>query len=147
LNAYDKDAALVRRVVEEVWNAGDIDLADKLFSTTYVNHGGLIPDLVTGPEGVRFSVALYRAAFPDLHVRVDSLSSIHGTVRLSWTAQTNFADARSGTAGAASGRRALSGTSRGRVVGGQIVESWTEWNSTAALGVLGILQPGHEETS
>jgi len=146
LNAYDKDAALVRRVVEEIWNAGDIDLADQLFSSAYVNHGGLIPDLVTGPEGVRFSVALYRAAFPDLHVRVDSLSSMHGIVRLSWTAQTNFADAPSGTAGAAS-ERALSGISRGRVVGGQIIESWTEWDSTAALQVLGVLEPTPEEMS
>jgi hypothetical protein len=147
LNAYDKDAALVRRVVEEIWNAGDIDLADQLFSSTYVNHGGLIPDLVAGSEGVRFSVALYRAAFPDLHVRVDSLSSMDGTVRLSWTAQTNFADARSGAADAPNGRRALSGTSRGRVVGGQIVESWTEWDSTAVLQALGVPQPGPEETS
>jgi SnoaL-like polyketide cyclase len=141
LNAHEEDAALVRRVVEEIWNAGDIDLADQIFSSAYVNHGGLIPDLVTGPEGVRFSVALYRAAFPDLHVRVNSLSSIDGTVRLGWTAQTNFTDARSG---AANGRRALSGTSRGRVVGGQIVESWTEWDSTAALGVLGILPSGDD---
>jgi hypothetical protein len=52
------DTALVRRVIDEIWNAGDIDLADELFASTYVNHGGLIPDLVKGPECIKFSVAL-----------------------------------------------------------------------------------------
>jgi len=136
LSVYEQDAALVRRVVDEIWNAGDIDLADELFSSAYVNHGGLIPDLVHGPEGIKLSVALYRAAFPGLHIRVDGVSSIRGTIWLSWTAQTTV-----------TGRRALTGTSRSRVAGGQIVESWTEWDSTAALRVLGVLQPAHEGTS
>jgi hypothetical protein len=34
LSAYEEDAALVRRVVDEIWNAGDIVLADELFSST-----------------------------------------------------------------------------------------------------------------
>ena len=40
------DAGLVQRVIDEIWNAADLDLADELFAATYVNHGGLIPDLV-----------------------------------------------------------------------------------------------------
>jgi len=126
LREDEKDAALVRRVVDEIWNEGAIDLADELFASTYVNHGGLIPDLVKGPEGIKLSVALFRAAFPDLHVRVDSLSSTHGTVRLGWTA-------RSDATAAVSVGRALAGTSNSLVSDGQITESWTECDSSAAL--------------
>ena len=50
------DIALIERVIDEVWNAGQIDLADELFAANYVNHGGLVPDLVKGPEGIKFSV-------------------------------------------------------------------------------------------
>src|SRR5579864_7206590 len=147
LSVYEQHAALVRRVVEEIWNAGDVDLADELFSSAYVNHGGLIPDLVKGPEGIKLSVALYRAAFPDLHIRVDGLSWIQGTIRLSWIAEATFVDARSGDGAAVKGRHELAGTSWSRAAGGKIVESWTEWDSTAALRVLGVLQPAHDGAS
>ena len=141
------DTALVQRVIDEIWNAGCIDLADQLFAANYVNHGGLIPDLVKGPEGVKFSVALYRAAFPDLHVSVDRLSAIDGKVQLHWSVWGTLLDARSGTAGALSARHAFTGETMSSVVDGQIVESWTTWDSTAALQRLGVVQPRHEGTS
>jgi SnoaL-like polyketide cyclase len=122
-------------------------LADQLFASNYVNHGSLIPDLVEGPECIKFSVALYRAAFPDLHIRVDSLSSIAGTVQLRWTARSTFADSGSGIAGTASVRHALTGVTRSSVAGGQIVESWMNWDSTVAMQMLGVLRPGNDETS
>lgn len=141
------NSALVRRVIDAIWNRGEIDLADELFASSYVNHGGLIPDLVRGPESIKFSVALYRAAFPDLHVGVDRLSSIDGTVQLRWTAWKSLAHSRSSRAGAASVGHALTGATRSEVVGGQIVESWTAWDSAVALRWLGVPQPTHEETS
>ena len=61
--------ALVRRAVESIWNRGDLDLADELFAPDYVNHHGLIADVVRGPEAIKVSAALYRLAFPDLRQR------------------------------------------------------------------------------
>lgn len=125
------DAALVRRVVDEVWNAGDVDLADELFASSYVNHGGLIPDLVKGPEGIKFSVALYRTAFPHLRIRVDSLSSRKGTVQMRWTALNV--------------EHSFSGAIKSSVAGGQIVESWTSWDSVDAVRRLEVFL--NDETS
>ncbi len=141
------DSNVVRRVIDEIWNAGNIDLADELFSPIYVNHGGLIPDLVRGPEGVKFSVALYRAAFPDLHISVDSLSALNGSVQLRWTAQSTFPEARSRTAAAVRARHALTGETRSWLADGQIIESWTSWDSTIALQKVEVFEPTHEETS
>lgn len=147
LSPDEKDVALLRRVVDEIWNAGNIDLADELFSSAYVNHGGLIPDVVKGPEGVKFSVALYRAAFPGLQIRVDTLSSTKGTVSLRWTAHSTFAQHGPGATGASLIESELSGAIRSSVAGGLIVESWTSWDSTAALRRLEVFQANHEETS
>jgi hypothetical protein len=140
------DAHLVRRVVDEVWNAGDLDLADELFGLTYINHGGLIPDLVCGPEGVKFSVALYRRAFPDLHIWTDELRANGGIVMLRWTAQ-GTSQGGPGEGAGRGGAGTLSGATRFSVACGQIVESWTSWDSAQVLEALGIFQPADDETS
>lgn len=126
-------AALVQRVIDEIWNAGNVDLADELFAPTYVNHGGLIPDLVKGPEGIKFSVAFYRAAFPALHVAVDDLTVDKNAVTLCWTARGQTSINASATT--------LSGVTRSLVVGGQILESWTRWDAGLALARLGVVEP------
>ena len=68
--------AVVRRAVEEVWNQRDLDVADALFAPDYINHGGLIPDLVQGPEMIKISVALFRTAFPDFWITADDVISL-----------------------------------------------------------------------
>ena len=80
--------ALVRRAIEAIWNRGDLDAADELFAPDYVNHYGLIADLVLGPEAIKISAALYRLAFPGLHVSVEEISTVEDTVVLRWTARS-----------------------------------------------------------
>lgn len=127
-----QSATLVQRVVDEIWNAGNLELADELFASTYVNHGGLIPDLVQGPEGIKFSVAFYRAAFPGLHVAVDDLAVDKDAVILRWTAAGQAAgDSTTGT---------LTGVTRSQVVDGRVTESWTTWDAGLALERLGVVQ-------
>ena len=62
--ATEHNVALVRHAVEAIWNRGELEAADAVFAPDYVNHGGLITDLVRGPEAIKVSVALYRRAFP-----------------------------------------------------------------------------------
>ena len=131
------NVAVVRRVVEEIWNGGRAEVADALFSPEYVNHGGVIPDLVRGPEAVKFSVAMLRLAFPDLHVAVDDLTVDGDTVVLRWTARNSPGGAPA--AGGPSGEPGrLMETTRSRHAFGKIAESWTEWDHPDALRRLGI---------
>lgn len=120
------NATVVRRIVERIWNQGDLTLADHLFDPAYVNHGGLIPDLVCGPEAIKISVAMYRAAFPGLHIAIDRLVTDGDMVELGWAAhalsRAGFLDAGHGNHG-----ETLTGTTRSRLRDGQIVESWTTW--------------------
>jgi hypothetical protein len=118
--------ALVRMVIDLIWNQGQLDVADDLFAVDYVNHGGVIADLVSGPEAIKISAALHRVAFPDLHVVVEELTTDQETVVLRWTATAGVAG-RGEESGVAPGLRLLTGMTRCRIVGGTIVESWTEW--------------------
>ena len=81
------NAVLVRRMVEEIWNRGDLRVADLLFTSDYINHAGLIPDLICGPEAIKISVALYRSAFPELQIAIDELTAKRDAVVLRWTAR------------------------------------------------------------
>ena len=85
--AAERGTDVVRRAVEEIWNRGDLGLADVLFAPAYVNHGGLIPDLVRGPEAIKASVALYRTAFPGFHITVEALTAAGEMVDLEWAAR------------------------------------------------------------
>ena len=120
------NTVLVRRSVEEIWNRGELDVADVLFAADYINHAGLIADLVRGPEAIKISVAIYRIAFPDLHITIDALTAKRDAVLLRWTAR------RSTVPGT------LAGLLVSRVAGGQIAESWMQWDQAGVLERLGL---------
>src|SRR5687767_7208654 len=107
---------LVRQAIEAIWNRGDLDAADELFAPGYVNHDGLIADLVLGPEAIKVSAALYRVAFPELHVSVEEISTIDDTVVLRWTATT---PERLGRGAIASKPKSLTGITRSRIAAGK----------------------------
>ena len=102
--------------MEGIWNRGDLGLADGLVAANFVNHGGLIPDLVRGPEAIKLAAVLYRLAFPAMRVVVEGLVANDETMELRWTARATPADA-------------IAGVTFGRVVGGRIAESWTSWEA------------------
>jgi hypothetical protein len=112
---------LMRRAVEEIWNRGELAVADVLFASDYINHAGLITDLVRGPEAIKISVAFYRLAFPDLHIAIDTLTVKRDAVVLRWTAHSST---HQGT---------LTGLLVSRIEGGQIAESWTAWDQAGML--------------
>jgi hypothetical protein len=127
---------LVRQAIELIWNRGDLGAADELFAAAYVNHHGLIVDLVVGPEAMKISAALYRLAFPGLHVSVEEVSAVEDTVVLRWIART--APARMAADAVASEPKFLTGITRSRIAAGKIVETWTDWDRIGVLRELGI---------
>ena len=124
------NARVVRRAIDKIWNGGDLDLADRLFAPDYVNHGGLIPDLVRGPEAIKVSVALYRTAFPEFRVAVVDLLAQGQTVALHWAAHGT--PRRAGVSNQRAGKPpsdTLRGMTFARMLAGQIAESWTCWET------------------
>jgi predicted SnoaL-like aldol condensation-catalyzing enzyme len=128
----EQNAAVVRRVVDSIWNRGDLHLADSLFATVYINHGGVIPDIVHGPEAIKISVTMYRAAFPRFSVTIDRLTADGDIVDFFSTARVPFDDRPPRTA-RTSHEDTVIGMTRNRLTSGRIVESWTSWDDEDLL--------------
>jgi hypothetical protein len=130
--------AIIRRAAKDIWNEGRLDSADELFASDYVNHGGLITDLVRGPEAIKISVILFRQAFPALHIVLDDLSTVGEISTVHWTARNAGPGQRRANAAPAQ-PDTVTGAIRIRFRHGQIAESWTEWDQTAILQRLGLI--------
>jgi hypothetical protein len=55
----EENKALVRRLMDEVYNQGNLDVADELSARDYLRHGGPA-DQESGPEGFKGAVATLR---------------------------------------------------------------------------------------
>jgi steroid delta-isomerase-like uncharacterized protein len=66
------NAKIVQRVADEIWNHGNLAVADELFAGDFVNHDPN-PGGATDLEGYKRWVLEWRAAFPDYHVEVHDL--------------------------------------------------------------------------
>jgi predicted ester cyclase len=139
--SIEHNVALVRRAVEEIWNRGALEVADVVFAADYVNHNGLIPDLVRGPEAIKISVTLYRTAFPDLQIMVEELIAEQDTVMLRWTAHSTPMAALTASPPRET-RSTITGLTVIHLAGGQVVESWTHWDRMRVLERLGLIPPG-----
>jgi steroid delta-isomerase-like uncharacterized protein len=78
----------VRRLIDEVFNQGALDVLDELFAAEalFYRVGDGRP-LADTPRRMRLFVGAYRAAFPDLQVQVDDLIAADDTVTVCWTMQ------------------------------------------------------------
>src|SRR5437868_7655016 len=56
----------------EMWNTGNVALADEVLAANYVDHAH--PEII-GTESVKRSVLDIRAAFPDFQITIESITS------------------------------------------------------------------------
>jgi steroid delta-isomerase-like uncharacterized protein len=65
----ETNAAMVRRLVKEAQEGGNLDVVDELLAEDFVDHSPL-PGLPPTRDGVRMLFAGMQAAFPDLRVMI-----------------------------------------------------------------------------
>ncbi len=73
--AEEENKARHRRVIEEVFNQGDLSVVPELFAENYVSHGptGADSDEAKGLEGFRRLVMSLRSAAPDLRATIEDI--------------------------------------------------------------------------
>jgi len=76
---------VVRRLFEEVWNKGNLQVTDDLFTPNYAHHDSSTPDVGRGPESEKKRATLYRTAFPDLRLTVEDVIAEGETVVARWS--------------------------------------------------------------
>ena len=130
--------AMVRRELEEVYGAGNYEVADEIVAADYIGYDPAVPEPIRGPAGVKEAATGYRTAFPDLRVTIEAQVSEGDLVATRWKASGTHQGELFGIA--ATGKQAtVTGTSITRVSGGKIAEDWTNWDTLGLLQQLGAV--------
>jgi steroid delta-isomerase-like uncharacterized protein len=134
----EQNKALVRQMVEEVFNRGNISLADKFLAPDFVEREELPPGIPRDREGVKQLTTMFRAAFPDFKATIDDIIAEGDKVVI---------------------RQTWSGTHKGefmgipptgksvsfgvidiiRIAGGKFVEHWGQMDSMGLMQQLGAI--------
>jgi steroid delta-isomerase-like uncharacterized protein len=69
-HTLDRNKAIYRRYIQQVFNEGRVDLLDELLAPSYVYHEAP-PGTLPGADGIKQVVSMFRAAFPDLEITID----------------------------------------------------------------------------
>ena len=134
----EENKALARRVIEEMFNKGNLDVADELIAPDYVDHDPAMPEDVRGPEGFKEYVSAYRSAFSDLHVEIEEQLAEGDLVATRWTG-TGTHDGELAGIPPTGNRVTLPGMEIVRISGGKLVEGWEGYDSMTMMRQLGVV--------
>ena len=132
----DENKALMRRFIEEVWNKGNLQVADEIFHPAATSPSA--PQLPPGTAGVRMIAEMFRSAFPDFHMTIEDLVAEEDIVVARFTQGGTH---RGTFMGAAPTGRQVQFTEIGilRVAGGKVVESWYETDMLSLYQQVGLI--------
>ena len=134
----EENKALARRVIEEMFNKGNLALADELIAPEYVDHDPAMPEDIRGPEGFKQYVGAYRSAFSDLHVGIEDQIAEGDKVVTRWTG-TGTHDGEFASIAPTGNRVTLPGMEIVRISGGKLVEGWEGYDSMNLMRQLGVV--------
>ena len=123
MSAEEKNKALARKFFEEAWGKGNLAAVDEFIAAEYVMYP-IASGLQPGPEGTKQAITTYRTAFPDLQVTVEDIFAAGDRVAFRW----NFRGTHLGDwlgVPPTGNHMAATGISVYRMVGGKVVENWT----------------------
>jgi steroid delta-isomerase-like uncharacterized protein len=134
----EQNKALVRRVLEEVWDKGNYALVDELVARDYLGHSGAPGAETHGREGYKRFFATQRNAFPNIKYEIDDQIAEGDKVVTRWTARaTHEGEFRgippTGKPGTVTGMTIF------RIADGNILECWTNMDELGMMQQLGLL--------
>jgi predicted ester cyclase len=122
----EANKSIVRRFLDEVYNKGNLSVADELVAPGYISHNELSIE-VLGPEGIKKAALMQRAAFPDLVSTIDDLIAEEDKVVVRGHDEGTHAGTFMGFT--PTGRRfTITWIDIFRIENGKLVEAWLEIN-------------------
>ena len=132
----ERNKAYIRRVIEEVYNRGDLDVVDEVAASDLIIHASAQD--IHGREGAKAYVAALRAGFPDLHFTIEDQVAEGDMVVTRWIARGTHAGEFQGIP--ATGKEVrLAGTDIDRISGGKVAECWAHVDELGLMRQLGII--------
>jgi len=134
----EQNKALMRQMVEEVFNRGNISLIDQFLAPDFVEHEELPPGIPAGSEGVKQLTTMFRGAFPDFKATIDDMIAEGDKVviRQTWsgTHKGEFMGIPPTGKSVAFGVIDIV-----RMAGGKGVEHWGQMDSMGMMQQLGVM--------
>ena len=139
----EENKALVRRLIEEAWNKGNLAVIDELLSPDYVLH--IAAPGTPDREGYKQAVNMYRTAFPDFHFTIEDMVAEGEKVAIRATMRGTQQGELMGFAPTGKELTQTAIAIR-RFEGGKIVEEWVETNMLGLMQQMGVVAaPGKPE--
>jgi steroid delta-isomerase-like uncharacterized protein len=133
----EQNKAHIKRVIDEVYNRGDLSVVDEVAARDMIIHAP--SQDIRGSAGAKQYVSAFRAGFPDLHFTIEDQVAEGDTVVTRWTARGTHRGEFQGVP--ATGRKIqLAGTDIDRIVGGKVVECWAHVDELGLMRQLGVVE-------
>lgn len=133
----EENKAVIRRLVEEVYNGNNLDVLDELAAQDVVNHSA-VPEHKHGIEGFRHVNRWVRAAFSDAHYAIDDMIAEGDMVAVRITASGTH-DGEFRGSPPTGGRFSVEHVHWHRLADGKLVERWAVRDDLGSAQQLGLL--------
>ena len=140
----EENKALSRRVIEEVFNANNLEVVDELVAEDHVHHDPAMPEEGHGREHMKEFATMYRSAFPDVHLQIEDQIAEEDLVATRWVASGTHEGELMGIEPTGN-RVRVAGMTIDRIADGQIAETWDNYDALGMMQQLGAI-PSAEET-
>ena len=133
----EDNQTLVRSAFEDIWDNGTLARVDEVLRSSFVRHGPTsLEGDITGREGFKQLVTMYRTAFPDLTVPIEQQVVQGNLVVTRWTARGTHGGDLQGIP--SSGKRiAVQGMLIDRIENGQIPAERAVYDSLGLMQQVG----------
>jgi steroid delta-isomerase-like uncharacterized protein len=135
----EQNKALARRTLEEAWNQGQLAVIDELVASNATFHDANVPGgKITGPQGLKQVVQIYRSAFPDVHFTVNDQIAEGDKVTTRWTATGTHKGEFMGIA-PTNKHATVTGIDIERYQDGKVVEAYSSYDMLGMLQQMGVV--------
>lgn len=129
----DENMLVMRRLLEEVWTAGNLALLPELLHEDFVGHATPHEMTLQGVKHYEQQVALFKGMFPDIRIEVEDQFASGDKVATRWSASMHE-DTETARRDPDSGEPiTLNGVSICRMQDGKIIEDWATWDALTLL--------------
>lgn len=133
----EENKAVIRRWMEECYNQGNMAIADELIAANYVNHSAPLGQ-APGLEGEKQYATMIRRAYPDFYMTIEEQVAEGDKVVTRYTARGTHEGEFMGIP--PTGKQiTVTGIHIHRLVGGKVVEGWSEFDQLGAMQQLGVV--------
>ena len=132
----EENKSVIRRLLQEVWNQGNVDTIDEIVATDYVDHTPAAD--IPGREAFKQLVKGFHVAFPDIRFTLEDLIAEGDKVVARWAASGTHRGDLMGIA--PTGKQMMvTGVHMYRLADGKLVERWGNWDQLGMLQRLGVI--------